>query len=42
MRPLSAAERDAVEAGAASLPLPGLRAPVTVRWDAESSTQPEA
>jgi len=32
-RPLPAAERDAVEAEAASLPLPGIQAPV-VRWEA--------
>jgi winged helix DNA-binding protein len=32
-RPLSAAERDAVESEAASLPLPGLRARIVVRWD---------
>jgi hypothetical protein len=31
-RRLSAAEHDAVEAEAASLPLPGLKAPITVRW----------
>lgn len=31
-RRLSGAERDAVEAEAASLPLPGLRAPIQVRW----------
>jgi Winged helix DNA-binding domain len=33
-RRLSAAERDAVEAEAASLPLPGIRGQITVRWDA--------
>ena len=33
-RPLSAAERDAVEAEAAFLPLPGIRGPISVRWDA--------
>ncbi len=33
-RRLSAAEREAVEAEAASLPLPGIAGPVTVRWDA--------
>ena len=32
-RPLSPAERDAVEAEAASLPLPGLRSQITVRWN---------
>jgi hypothetical protein len=32
-RRLSRAARDAVEAEAASLPLPGLRRPVEVRWD---------
>jgi hypothetical protein len=32
-RRLSAAERDAVEAEAESLPLPGLSGPVAVRWD---------
>ena len=32
-RPLSAAEREAVAAEAASLPLPGLRGRITVRWD---------
>ena len=31
-RPLSPSERAAVEAEAASLPLPGLRAPIRVRW----------
>jgi hypothetical protein len=41
-RPLSAAERDAVEAEAASLPLPGVRAPVTVRWDEGNSAAPGA
>ncbi len=33
-RPLSAMERHAVEAEAASLPLPGLRGPILVRWGA--------
>jgi hypothetical protein len=33
-RRLSRAQRDAVEAAAASLPLPGLGAPIRVRWDA--------
>jgi len=33
-RRLSRAERDAVEAEAASLPLPGLDGPAAVRWDA--------
>jgi hypothetical protein len=33
-RPLSAAERDAVETEAASLPLPGIQGPVVVRWEA--------
>jgi hypothetical protein len=33
-RPLSAAERDAVEAEAAALPLPGIQGQVAVRWDA--------
>jgi hypothetical protein len=32
-RPLSAAERDAVEAEAQALPLPGTGKPVTVHWD---------
>ena len=32
-RPLTDAERDAVESEAASLPLPGLRAGIVVRWD---------
>ena len=32
-RRLSPAERDAVVAEAASLPLPGLGGPVVVRWD---------
>jgi hypothetical protein len=32
-RRLSRAARDAVEAEAASLPLPGLRGPIVVRWD---------
>jgi hypothetical protein len=32
-RPLSAAERDAVEAEAASLPLPSIRGQITVRWN---------
>jgi hypothetical protein len=32
-RPLSAGERDAVAAEAASLPLPGLQRRITVRWD---------
>jgi hypothetical protein len=32
-RALSAAERDAVEAEAAGLPLPGVAAPVSVRWE---------
>ena len=32
-RPLSAPERDAVEAEAASLPIPGIEGHVTVRWD---------
>ena len=31
---LSRAARDAVEAEAAALPLPGLERPITVRWDA--------
>jgi len=31
-RRLSPAEREAVEAEASSLPLPGLKAPITVRW----------
>ena len=31
-RPLTKAERDSVEAEAASLPLPGLTAPVVARW----------
>jgi hypothetical protein len=33
-RPLSRAERDAVEAEAASLPLPGIPGHAVVRWDA--------
>ena len=32
-RRLSRAARDAVEAEAASLPLPGIRGPIVVRWD---------
>jgi hypothetical protein len=32
-RPLTAAERDEVEAEAASLPLPGLEGSIRVRWD---------
>ncbi len=32
-RRLSSAERDAVEAEAISLPLPGLKGPITVRWN---------
>lgn len=32
-RRLSRAARDAVEAEAASLPLPGLRGPIVIRWD---------
>jgi len=32
-RPLSRAARDAVETEAASLPLPGIRRPIAVRWD---------
>jgi hypothetical protein len=32
-RPLSRAERDAVETEAASLPLPGIRGQIAVRWD---------
>jgi hypothetical protein len=31
-RRLSAAEREAVEAEAVSLPLPGLNGPIAVRW----------
>ncbi len=31
-RSLSSAEREAVEAEAVSLPLPGLNGPITVRW----------
>ena len=31
-RRLSAAERDAVDAEAASLPLPALNGPISVRW----------
>ncbi|SPE22384.1 hypothetical protein SBA3_10035 [Candidatus Sulfopaludibacter sp. SbA3] len=31
-RRLSAAEREAVEAEAISLPLPGLNGPISVRW----------
>ena len=38
-RPLSAAERDAVAAEAASLPLPGIRGPVVVRWYERSGDQ---
>jgi Winged helix DNA-binding domain len=40
-RPLSAAERDAVEAEAASLPLPGISAPVTVRWGEGGAAHPQ-
>jgi len=32
-RSLSSKERDAVEAEAESLPLPGLNDPIAVRWD---------
>jgi hypothetical protein len=32
-RRLSAAERDAIEAEAASLPVPGIRGQITVRWE---------
>jgi hypothetical protein len=32
-RPLTRAERAAVEAEAASLPLPVLEGPIAVRWD---------
>ncbi|MCL3861209.1 DNA glycosylase AlkZ-like family protein [Actinotalea sp. K2] len=32
-RPLPSAEREAVEREATSMPLPGLRAPVSVRWE---------
>jgi hypothetical protein len=39
-RALSAAERDAVEAEAASLPLPGIPGRVAVRWDEENAAQP--
>ena len=39
-RPLSGAERDAVEAEAASLPLPGIPGPVAVRWDEGKAAQP--
>jgi Winged helix DNA-binding domain len=39
-RPLSSTERDAVEAEAASLPLPGIAGPVAVRWDEENAAQP--
>ena len=38
-RPLSGAERDAVEAEAASLPLPGIPGRVAVRWDEEKGRQ---
>lgn len=31
-RRLSSAEREAVEAEAISLPLPGLKGPITIRW----------
>ena len=40
-RRLSAAERDAVEAEAARLLLPGVSAPVTVRWDEAGAAQPQ-
>jgi hypothetical protein len=39
-RPLSGTERDAVEAEAASLPLPGIPGPVAVRWDEGNAAQP--
>ena len=39
-RPLSSTERDAVEAEAASLPLPGIPGRVAVRWDEENAAQP--
>ena len=39
-RPLSAAERDAVEAEAASLPLPGIPGRVAVRWDEGNAAHP--
>jgi hypothetical protein len=32
-RKLAPAERDAVAAEAAALPLPGLKRPITLRWD---------
>ncbi len=32
-RRLTQAERDAVEAEAASLPLPGVQGRITIRWD---------
>jgi hypothetical protein len=38
-RPLSDAERDAVEAEAASLPLPGIQGQVVVRWTGRPSSQ---
>ena len=39
-RPLSGTERDAVEAEAASLPLPGIPGRVAVRWDEGNAAQP--
>jgi Winged helix DNA-binding domain len=39
-RPLSGTERDAVEAEAASLPLPGIPGRVVVRWDEGNAAQP--
>jgi hypothetical protein len=39
-RRLSGAERDAVEAEAASLPLPGIPGRVAVRWDEGNAAQP--
>jgi Winged helix DNA-binding domain len=39
-RLLSGTERDAVEAEAASLPLPGIPGRVAVRWDEENAAQP--
>jgi Winged helix DNA-binding domain len=39
-RRLSDAERAAVEAEAASFPLPGIQRQVVVRWDGEKAAQP--
>jgi hypothetical protein len=39
---LSSAEREAVEAEAISLPLPGLKGPINVRWSRPSGGSPPA